>query len=215
MQFLQWNASSNGSQPDPVKTTPFNALLDWQDNSHTLHNDTLCTALLGFPGYMQMSLVSIHCDFHMQVAGIMCVNYSHPWRINNTNDPAYRLVHVREATGQEYVKMTDTRDDFNISYASMYTQRDYFTPLDITANTAVPVEDYHRSGFYHHHHYVPSVVNRSAVMDLHRSRSCATLIQSLYDIFVHSLMLSVHIVLGLPRPLLPFILPSISNRWIL
>ena len=29
-----------------------------------------------------------------------------------------------------------------------------------------------------HHHYVPSVVNRSAVMDLHRSRSCATLIQS-------------------------------------
>ena len=65
-----------------------------------------------------------------------------------------------------------------------------------------------------HHHYVPSVVNRSAVMDLHRSRSCATLIQSLYDIFVHSLMLSVHIVLGLPRPLLPFILPSISNRCI-
>ena len=64
----------------------------------------------------------------------------------------------------------------------------------------------------HHHHYVPFVVNRSAVMDLHRSRSCATLIQSLYDIFVHSLMLSVHIVLGLPRPLLPFILPSISNR---
>ena len=51
-------------------------------------------------------------------------------------------------------------------------------------------------------------------MDLHRSRSCATLIQSLYDIFVHSLMLSVHIVLGLPRPLLPFILPSISNRCI-
>ena len=63
-----------------------------------------------------------------------------------------------------------------------------------------------------HHHYVPSVVNRSAVMDLHRSRSCATLIQSLYDIFVHSVMLSVHIVLGLPRPLLLFILPSISNR---
>ena len=63
-----------------------------------------------------------------------------------------------------------------------------------------------------HHHYVPSVVNRSAVMALHRSRSCATLIHSLYDIFVHSLMLSVHIVLNLPRPLLPFILPSISNR---
>ena len=62
------------------------------------------------------------------------------------------------------------------------------------------------------HHYVPSVVNRSAIMDLHRSRSCATLMQSLYDIFVHSLMLSIHIVLGLPRPLLPFILPSISNR---
>ena len=61
-------------------------------------------------------------------------------------------------------------------------------------------------------HYVPSVVSRSAVMDLHRSRSCATLIQSLYDIFVHSLMLSVHIVLSLPRPLLPSILPSISNR---
>ena len=53
---------------------------------------------------------------------------------------------------------------------------------------------------WHHHHYVPFVVNRSAVTDLHRSRSCATLIQSLYDIFVHSLMLSVHIVLGLPRP---------------
>ena len=67
-------------------------------------------------------------------------------------------------------------------------------------------------GIFHHHHYVPSVVNRSAVMDLHRSRSCATLIQSLYDIFVHFLVLSVHIVLGLPRPLLPFILPSISNR---
>ena len=64
----------------------------------------------------------------------------------------------------------------------------------------------------HYHHYVPSVVNRSAVMDLHRSQSCATLIQSLYDIFVHSLMLSVHIVPGLPRPFLPFILPSISNR---
>ena len=66
--------------------------------------------------------------------------------------------------------------------------------------------------FEFHHHCVPSVVNRSAVMDLHRSRSCATLMQSLYDISVHSLMLSVHIVLGLPRPLLPFILPSISNR---
>ena len=50
----------------------------------------------------------------------------------------------------------------------------------------------------HHHHYVSSVVNRSAVSDLHRSRSCATLIQSLYDIFVHSLMLSVHIVLSHP-----------------
>ena len=64
----------------------------------------------------------------------------------------------------------------------------------------------------HHHHYVPSVVNRSAVMDLHRSRSCATLILSCYDIFFHSLMLSVHIVLGPPRPLLPFILPSISSH---
>ena len=53
----------------------------------------------------------------------------------------------------------------------------------------------------YHHHYVPSVVNRSAVMDLHHSRSCATLMQSLYDIFVHSLMLSVHIVLGLLRPM--------------
>ena len=63
-----------------------------------------------------------------------------------------------------------------------------------------------------HHYYVPSVVNRSAVMDLHRSRSCATLMESLYDIFVHSLMLAVHIVLGLRRPLLPFIFPSISNR---
>ena len=71
-----------------------------------------------------------------------------------------------------------------------------------------------QEGTRYHHHYVPSVVNRSAVMDLHHSRSCATLIQSLYDIFVHSLMLSVHIVLGLPRPLLPFILPSISNRCI-
>ena len=50
----------------------------------------------------------------------------------------------------------------------------------------------------YHNHYVPSVVNRSAVMDLHHSRSCATLIQSLYDIFVHSLRLSVHIVLGFP-----------------
>ena len=68
--------------------------------------------------------------------------------------------------------------------------------------------------YHHHHHYVPSVVNRSAVMDRHRSRSCATLIQSSYDIFVHSLMLTVYIVLGLPRPLLPFILPSISNRCI-
>ena len=64
----------------------------------------------------------------------------------------------------------------------------------------------------HHHHYVPSVVNRTGVMDLHRSRSCASLIQSLNDIFVHSLMLSVHIVIGLLGPLLPFILPSISNR---
>ena len=78
--------------------------------------------------------------------------------------------------------------------------------LPLSVNSAASVA--------HHHHYVPSVVNRSAVMDLHRSRSCATLIQSLYDIFVHSLMLSVHIVLGLPRPLLPFILPSISNRCI-
>ena len=47
---------------------------------------------------------------------------------------------------------------------------------------------------------MPYVVNRSAVMDLHRFRSCATLIQSLYDIFVHSLMLLVHIVLGPPPP---------------
>ena len=31
-----------------------------------------------------------------------------------------------------------------------------------------------------HHRCVPSVVNGSAVMDLHRSRSCATLIQSLF-----------------------------------
>ena len=66
--------------------------------------------------------------------------------------------------------------------------------------------------YFHHHHCVPSVVNRSAVIDLHRSRSCATLIQSLYDIFVHSLMLSLYITLGLLRPLLSFILPSTSNR---
>ena len=70
------------------------------------------------------------------------------------------------------------------------------------------LKNYRGSSF----HYVPFVINRSAVMDLHLSRSCATLIQSLYDIFVHSLMLSVHIVLSLPRPLLPFILPSSSNR---
>ena len=57
-------------------------------------------------------------------------------------------------------------------------------------------------------HCVPFVVNMSAVMDLHCSRPCATLIQSLYDIFVHSLMLFIYIVLGLPRPPLPFILPS-------
>ena len=64
----------------------------------------------------------------------------------------------------------------------------------------------------HSFHYVPSIVNWSDVVNLHRSRSCVTMLQSLYDIFVHSLLLSVHIVLGLPRPLLPFILPTISNR---
>ena len=64
-----------------------------------------------------------------------------------------------------------------------------------------------------HLHCVPSVVNESAaVMDLHRSRSFTTVIRSfLYDIFVHSLILSVHIVLGLSRPL-PIMLPSISNH---
>ena len=54
-----------------------------------------------------------------------------------------------------------------------------------------------------HHHNVSSVVNRSAVMDLHRSRSCATLMQSLYDIFAHSWMLSVHIVLFYQLSFLP------------
>ena len=64
----------------------------------------------------------------------------------------------------------------------------------------------------HHHHYMSSVVNRSALLDLHRSQFCATLIQSLHDVFVPSFMLSVYTVLGLPRPLLSFILPSSSNR---
>ena len=41
---------------------------------------------------------------------------------------------------------------------------------------AVPVSGGHVMIALIHHHYVPSVVNRSAVMDLHRSRSCATLI---------------------------------------
>ena len=71
--------------------------------------------------------------------------------------------------------------------------------------------DRHFKFHYHHHHYVPSVVNRSAVMDLHRSRPCATLTQSLYDIFVHSLMLSVHIVLGLP-PSSSTIYPSFHQQ---
>ena len=61
------------------------------------------------------------------------------------------------------------------------------------------------------HHHVPSVVNRSAVMDLHRSRSCATLMQSLYDIFVHSLILSVNIVLGSP-PSSSTIYPSFHQQ---
>ena len=56
----------------------------------------------------------------------------------------------------------------------------YTTPLsNLISGHAIPHQLYADD----HHHYVPSVVNRSAVMDLHRSRSCATLIQSLYDIF--------------------------------
>ena len=49
-------------------------------------------------------------------------------------------------------------------------------------------------------------------MDLHRSRSCATLIQSLYDIFCLFLDVIRPHYSRSPRPLLPFILPSISNR---
>ena len=111
--------------------------------------------------------------------------------------------------------LTESKSDMSLSEWCCNMSQNEAVRVSISQSGCVshvkPVTCMPSKSFYHYL-YAPPVVNRSAVIDFHRSRSCATLIQSLYDIFVHSLMLSVHIVLGLPRPLLPFILPSISNR---
>ena len=118
---------------------------------------------------------------------------------------AWEKIATLVTLGRKALQEMDKSRSVDVFYSAHTHQ---FFPFQSSFSTDI----YDTYRLHHHHHYVPSVVNKSAVMDLHRSRSCATLIQSLYDIFVHSLMLSVHIVLGLPRPLLPFILPSISNR---
>ena len=62
-----------------------------------------------------------------------------------------------------------------------------------------------------HHHAVPSTLNRLAVMDLHSFQSSALHTHSPYFNPVQFLMLSIHIVLGLPHPLFPSIFPSSNN----
>ena len=63
----------------------------------------------------------------------------------------------------------------------------------------------------HHHHVVPSTLSRLAVMDLHSIWSLALHTHSPYLSPVQTLMLSIHIILGLPCPLCPSIFPSSNN----
>ena len=61
-------------------------------------------------------------------------------------------------------------------------------------------------------HVVLSARSRSAVMALHKVRSCASLTHSAdYLLLVHPLISSIHILLGLPRCLLPCTFPSSNN----
>ena len=58
---------------------------------------------------------------------------------------------------------------------------------------------------------MPSTLSRLAVMDLHSIQSLALHTHSPYFSSVQSLMLSIHIILGLPCPLFPSIFPSSNN----
>ena len=67
------------------------------------------------------------------------------------------------------------------------------------------------SKFIHHHH-VPSSCRGLDAMVLHSWRCCACLTAWWYSSPVHLVMFVVHFVLGLPRPLKPFTLPSKTVR---
>ena len=65
---------------------------------------------------------------------------------------------------------------------------------------------------HHHHHHVPSSCRGLDAMVLHSWRCCACLTAWWYSSPVHLVMFVVHFVLGLPRPLEPFTLPSKTVR---
>ena len=63
-----------------------------------------------------------------------------------------------------------------------------------------------------HHHHVPSSCRGLDAMVLHSWRCCACLTAWWYSSPVHLVMFVVHFVLGLPRPLESFTLPSKTVR---
>ena len=58
---------------------------------------------------------------------------------------------------------------------------------------------------------MPSSLSRLAILDLNSIQSSALCTHSPYFSPVQSLMLSIHIILGLPCPLFPSIFPSSNN----
>ena len=82
----------------------------------------------------------------------------------------------------------------------MYVIKDMFVP---------PCNHHHHH--HHHHHLVSSAPSSWTIMDLHCFLLYAFFTHSAYPSSVHSLMLSIHIVLGLPLTRFPLCFPSSNN----
>jgi len=108
---------------------------------------------------------------------------------------------------------TWSADDFCFGWRKTNSLASALMCLNVSSYPALYVSCMFLKLFIHSFiHVVLSARSSSAVMALHKVLSFASLTHSAYDLLlVHPLISSIHILLGLPRCLLPSTFPSSNN----
>ena len=121
--FLRWNRNYFGGHgPDTVRhysqthglqNTDYKQLLTAAQSilQPQYTNETLCTALIGSPGPLEMEFVSIPCDMELTVSGIMCIKRGN---IFSRNGPLYRLTHVKIKAKDSQLVDNTTNNSFTL-----------------------------------------------------------------------------------------------------